>query len=402
LVEAKKNILLGTQLWLTQGAVARSTVGDVTAEVGVALLLFVAAPSVNGGRGISTLPNSSFAITESSMTPSKHTFPPYAEPQRVGDRGKVTNAEGNNSVPSMVTPLHCIERHMDCARDYWDFGRTTVAGQSSMRRGCYGWGFVRYHPSAYEQQWAQEAIKVERARGMLCSLVQRKFSDFHRRHLEGLKLHAMPHKIAEYTIEELHSRCEKQLNDPHHIPSPQLDDEVFSKFEYRYRCWNPPCREPKPRDSPELEDVHFSYIEPLVGLLRHPSLPCKEPPAPEGIPFLADKQWMLIDRWAVHNVKGRTGKLKKNSFLFDMGASTFNEGFGGPSQRWFYNLGNELCAPTSDFYMWELEKDRPEEGLLATSAVRSSKLPLVQSPIIRRYRQLGQPVEPLAHQGTGG
>jgi hypothetical protein len=77
--------------------------------------------------------------------------------------------------------------------------------------------------------------------------------------------------------------------------------------------------------------------------------------------FLEHKQWMLIDRWAVHNVKGRTGKLRKNSFLFDMGASTFNEGFGGPSQRWFYNLGNELCAPITDFYMWELEIIDPKK-----------------------------------------
>ena len=339
----------------------------LSTSVAVALLLF--APSVDNSYGIGTPQDFNLAFARTSHDDTKDTCPPCAlhaaagatEPPRIGARGKMTSIGGNNSVPSMVTPLHCIQRRMDCARDYWDFGRTTVAGLPSMKSGYYGWGFVRYHPSAYEQQWAHEAIKVERARGMLCPLVQRKFSDFHRRHLEGLKLHAMPHTITEYTVEELHSRCVEKLNDPHHLPSPQLDDEVFSKFEYRYRCWNPPCREPKPRDSPELEDVHFSYIEPLVGLLRHPSLPCKEPPAPEGIPFLADKQWMLIDRWAVHNVKGRTGKLKKNSFLFDMGASTFNEGFGGPSQRWFYNLGNELCAPISDFYMWELEIIDPKK-----------------------------------------
>jgi hypothetical protein len=105
--------------------------------------------------------------------------------------------------------------------------------------------------------------------------------------------------------------------------------------------------------------VHFSYIEPLVGLLRNPSLPCKEPP--DWVPSLVDKQWMLVDTWAVHNVKTRAGRRRKRSFLFDMGASTFGDGSGGDSQRWLYRLGNELCVPITEFYMWEMENTDPRK-----------------------------------------
>jgi len=67
-------------------------------------------------------------------------------------------------------------------------------------------------------------------------------------------------------------------------------------------------------------EVSFEYIEPLVGHLRHPLALC----GAYGKEFLVDRSYVL---------PGVPGTRK--AYLFDAGASSWNQGSGGPSLSYF-------------------------------------------------------------------
>lgn len=89
----------------------------------------------------------------------------------------------------------------------------------------------------------------------------------------------------------------------------KLPDSVFSYLVYTNNCTG---------------EADYDHIEPLAGLLRHPYF-CLS-----GEKFVVDKNYLMVS-W---NISRRQAQGTK-SYLFDMGASLFDEGGGGASQAWF-------------------------------------------------------------------
>jgi hypothetical protein len=83
---------------------------------------------------------------------------------------------------------------------------------------------------------------------------------------------------------------------------------------------------------------------------------------PPGDDHLGDKDYLMVDKWALHNLHTRwrkrldsrpsavagvhngattaKGRERVTSIYVDMGASTYNEGFGGASQSWFVDVAS--------------------------------------------------------------
>ena len=97
--------------------------------------------------------------------------------------------------------------------------------------------------------------------------------------------------------------------------------DIFSYFVFDNNCTN---------------EVRLHFIEPLVGLTRHPYF-CLH-----GEEFLVNKDYMLIYPIDTH----------QNNYYFDLGASTYTSGAGGSSQSWFV----ETAYPNirwDGIYCWE-------------------------------------------------
>ena len=98
--------------------------------------------------------------------------------------------------------------------------------------------------------------------------------------------------------------------------------DIFSYFVFDNNCTN---------------EVRLHFIEPLVGLTRHPYF-CLH-----GEEFLVNKDYMLIYPIDTH----------RKNYYFDLGASTYTSGAGGSSQSWFV----ETAYPTTvwdGIYGWEV------------------------------------------------
>lgn len=99
-------------------------------------------------------------------------------------------------------------------------------------------------------------------------------------------------------------------------------------------------------------------IEPLAGPLRSPRM-CE---ADMLIKHLFDRDYLIADVWAVHSVdvptrftqlgdgSVRTSVLSSHRGLyFDLGASTWKNGYGGPSQPYFVELVCILCVSVCQY-----------------------------------------------------
>jgi len=210
--------------------------------------------------------------------------------------------------------------------------------------GGYGWAFVKYHPSKFESEWAEMAAKIEHNPGSpLCDLLMTTFKkeyDIYKSFLGQM----VPDDSSQ-------RRCAKRNvlpTEPVELPS-----EVFSRYEYEFKCTVPRCNTTAPASGPKVGDKKFTCIEPLVGLLRHPLI-C------ESDTFLTNKSYMLVDAWSLSQTSRTTISPDPKIMYFDAGASIWDSGFGGASQSWFHGVFENLCLPFSDMFMWEAINHDPK------------------------------------------
>eukprot|EP01065_Artemidia_motanka_P032646 TRINITY_DN39637_c0_g1_i1.p1 TRINITY_DN39637_c0_g1~~TRINITY_DN39637_c0_g1_i1.p1 ORF type:complete len:413 (+),score=88.71 TRINITY_DN39637_c0_g1_i1:59-1240(+) len=177
-----------------------------------------------------------------------------------------------------------------------------VVSERSAAVGC-GWDFIRYEPSSWEREWVKNIDQWQGPDGPYdgrdtwtegCKQMRRALPQLHElvRGLEAIDKHSGA-KVG----------------------------SVFSYYRQRGRCTG------KERLMP---------IEPLVSFLRDPRAVCTETPLPpaersrrcrRGHCLMFSKEFLLLP-WTNQTDQGR-------AFFFDLGASLYNEGAGGASQKWF-------------------------------------------------------------------
>lgn len=214
--------------------------------------------------------------------------------------------------------------------------------------GGYGWVFVKYHPSPFELKWREKCPAVEREEGHpLCNLRDREFHKENQIYMNDLP--KFPSNNGN------NRKCATRGVFPDQPL--KLDDDVYSKFEYVFKCTLAPCLAPAPAPSggPKVGDVKFTYIEPLVGLLRHP-MACTN-----QYDWIINKNYMVVDAWALTNPSRSSISPTPKVLYFDGGASTWSSGSGGASQSWFYSIYEGLCLQFTDWFMFELTPAIPKK-----------------------------------------
>jgi hypothetical protein len=227
----------------------------------------------------------------------------------------------------------------------------------------YGWAFKRYVSSRLELDFYREVGPIEKEEWVPAML--KKFAPQFEKMVADMK----PRVVSHAPI-ELHAALKRECveyidntvqgmpadsNDRTCLGSTQpMDHDIFSRFEYEFQCIDPPCDEDPPV-SPRVGETHVSYIEPLVGILRHPGNFLQN----NLSEYKGRKDYMLVDKWALHNLHTRYRRVDKTSHFFDLGASTYTAGAGGSSQNWFVGLGDCLCIPFDFFRMWEMTPLHP-------------------------------------------
>lgn len=231
--------------------------------------------------------------------------------------------------------------------------------------GQYGWVFVRYTSSQLELDFFRDVAAFEEVADWS------DLSSLYRTRIEALKSESegrvaphRPYKYSERLIQECNvyvralregKRGEQNRGSQKTClgNAAELDKALFSQFEYEYRCLVPPCSDPPPKGF-AVGATHTSYIEPLVGILRHPNAFLHN-----ATRDLLNKEYMIIDKWALHHLRTRYLNRVRKSHYFDLGASTYTTGAGGPSQVWFEALAECLCVPFTMMHLWEAKPHDP-------------------------------------------
>jgi hypothetical protein len=110
---------------------------------------------------------------------------------------------------------------------------------------------------------------------------------------------------------------------------PTMNTLAFSLFMYRDACSGAVASVP---------------IEPFAGTGRHPGT-CA------GKDVLS-KDYLLIERRL---------PARRKAFFFDMGASVWKSGDGGPSQSWFHSVYKQRGVRFDGIYAWEVQHHDPKE-----------------------------------------
>mmetsp|Transcript_1897 Transcript_1897/g.4158 ORF Transcript_1897/g.4158 Transcript_1897/m.4158 type:complete len:442 (-) Transcript_1897:141-1466(-) len=182
-------------------------------------------------------------------------------------------------------------------------------------RSCR-WEFRRYIPSVLEEQW----WKVVDTHGAdPCPAATGGFKEYFDLYFEAI---AQSEATPDAQLPYGGCKCDKGLK-------PQaLDPRVFSRFEYINSC---------------TKEVEYSYIEPLAGILRHPST-CID------FGTKLRKDWLIVDQWELH----KNDVFDQKFYYFDAGASVWTAGAGGASQAWFDSVYANKCANFDGYWMWEV------------------------------------------------
>lgn len=285
--------------------------------------------------------------------------------------------------------------------------------------GGYGWVFVKYHASAFEKNWAKESKKVEKKKdgGGLCHLLRSKFQRELDVYLKWIQENGRKQKNHDETAttRNKHEECDfinkrkidlmtsgevpfqtlfkphkaSNLRASHSASSASFDASVFSSFEYVYMCTVPPCRSKPLQTGPKVGQRKWSYIEPLVGLLRHPEV-CSRNDAIVAA-HLMNRDYLVHDAWGLVNAGRSTISPVPRTLFFDVGAAYWDRDFTSSNtqnnqmigenndndneeedtvkntqaeessvssssisqQAWFYNLYDSLCLHFDGMWMWE-------------------------------------------------
>ena len=241
----------------------------------------------------------------------------------------------------------------------WKAPSVSVKGNFKADRGLVcAWTFVKYHPSPVEASWTSNIVYNQQH---VCEAT-----------------HALPAadiatwiEYAKWTQSPLPNQAD--CGPPPAPVQPSSDGDahsmavynVLSSFEYIWQCVSGDGEVQAPVGSPTST---FVLIEPLAGPLRHPRM-CD---AGEEEAFALDRNYLVFDAWAtVHagalqmvDIAGVTHLERRNALYFDVGASTFNQGYGGPSQGYFLQWIRQQCLNITDIYAWEA-KAVPSEDVWA-------------------------------------
>jgi hypothetical protein len=193
------------------------------------------------------------------------------------------------------------------------------------------WRFDRYVPSHGEDVWRTEALTVDPVH--VCAPFLGPFKGVHDDYVAELPK-CIPH-VADVRLQPPVS-CDR---DP-----PRKFNSAFSLMKYKRTC----------NGSTEEQSV---AIEPLMGMLRHPQT------CDDFVKHFLDKNYMVVEPWRAHNnrqLHTEAGRPPRN-FFFDLGASTYNSGFGGASQSWFMSVFEDVCVAWDGVWAWEAIQHRPHD-----------------------------------------
>lgn len=169
------------------------------------------------------------------------------------------------------------------------------------------WKFVKFHPSPYERYWTENVVTLQND---VCAESNKQILE----------------------VEEWMAHAVTSANHQEDLP-----ESVFSKFEFQNNCTG---------------ETVTDYIEPLAGLTRSPFFCLK------GEGFLVQKEYLVIS-WNVSRKVAASPSYTPKSFIFDLGASTFNNGAGGASQSWFVETYEARGVRWDGIYAWEVTEHPP-------------------------------------------
>lgn len=124
-----------------------------------------------------------------------------------------------------------------------------------------------------------------------------------------------------------------------------LDTSIFSSYTTTYTCGTSTWE-------------YKSWIEPLSHGLRHPNSLCNRGAS------LVDREYLLLVFWSEWEKQKQHVKCVGRpcqALYFDLGASTWNSGGGGPSQSWFVDKYKRHGVVFDRILMWEAESLPPSQ-----------------------------------------
>lgn len=180
------------------------------------------------------------------------------------------------------------------------------------------WRFARYRPSEFEASWFD---RIEVNQKDVCGAFRGFYGKYFATYMETTRFLDPVNYGKKSCGASSSSRS---------IPRDGFDAKTFSVLEYEWFCSK--TSQFYPRQPIQI------FIEPLAGILRHPSvcLPRSD---------IVNKNYMLLDGWE--------SQASKRSFYFDVGASTWTTGLGGASQQWIVAAYKGLCVNFDQIYAWE-------------------------------------------------
>ena len=229
-----------------------------------------------------------------------------------------------------------------------------------------GWSFLRYHPSAVERSWR---ANISYTQNNVCAATL-----------------AIEQECATWVDYATASRNLTSAGDAQTCaswPAPTQPSanatlyNVLSAFEYAWRCSDGRGGGVDVAHADGAPPNVFVPIEPLAGPLRHPSFcivkakraaarPSLRQLSLESVPFLLAREYLVFDAWAsasvgrgvpaLHQQQDRAvlPAVPNRALLFDVGASTYRTGLGGPSQPYFVEwIRSSPCLALTGVYAWE-------------------------------------------------
>ena len=165
-------------------------------------------------------------------------------------------------------------------------------------QGRCQWEFVNYTPSPYERYWTENIATLQ---SDICAESNK--------HIDQIN------QWIQYAG-----------------GSSALQTDVFSYFQFQNSCSG---------------EIITDFVEPLAGLTRSPLFCLK------GEEFIVSKDYLVVS-WNLSK------KHFPRSYYFDLGASLYNSGAGGPSQKWFVETYEKRGIQWDGIFAWEMEPLDPK------------------------------------------
>lgn len=190
-------------------------------------------------------------------------------------------------------------------------GHTSSISEASIQTNSDScrWTFVKYTPSPYEQYWADNIASLK---GDVCTESNKQRNEI-----------------------DTWANLSSSNGAPRELPT-----SVFSLFTFQNECTG---------------EVSTDYIEPLAGLTRSP-LFCLRGPA-----YIVSKDYLVVS-WNVSKKLTRPPGYTPKAYYFDLGASLYNSGAGGASQKWFVETYEARGVRWDGIFAWEMKPHSPDKA----------------------------------------